>query len=374
MKPHLTRRMAALQSEMVGAGLDAIIFADRENLIYYAGTTEIECMAAVIPSTGDPILCCLWLDAAYIRECSGAGGENLLAYHFPSSNIGQTIVSAMQMLGLKAPRVGFHKYFVEFGIFDAIRQAFPDMEFRAAMDLTYRVRAVKDETELAYLQKASDFLSVGMEAAVAAVRPGITEVAVLAEADYAMRKAGSEGSTFRMQVLTHSKQMQAHAYASDVVIENDQPVVIHLGSSYRGYAAKMCRTVALGSISDETRRIYELLKVAQQKAVAALVPGVCVADIYDLVHACMAEHGYGDMILDQIGHGVGIRQSEFFPVVGKGLTHVIAKNMVVDLLLPTVFKPGVGGPRITDMIRVAETGGIFMTTFSRDLIDREHRV
>jgi Xaa-Pro dipeptidase len=369
MKQHLARRIAALQSEMAGAGLDAIVFADRENLIYYAGTTEIECMAAVIPATGDPILCCLWLDAPYIRECSGS--ENLLSYRFPSSNIGQTIVSAMQMLGLKAPRVGFHKYFVEFGIFDAIRQAFPKMEFRAAMDLTYRVRAIKDETELASMQKASDFLSVGMEAAVAAVRPGVTEIDVLAEADYAMRKAGSEGATFRMQVLTHAKQMQAHAYAGDVVIENDQPVVIHLGASCRGYAAKMCRTVALGAIPDETRHIYEVLKVAQEMAVAALVPGVCVAEIYELVHACVAKHGYGGMILDQIGHSVGIRQSEFFPVIGKGLPHVIAKDMVVDLLLPTIFKPGVGGPRITDMIRVAESGGTFMTRFPRDLIERE---
>jgi Xaa-Pro aminopeptidase len=371
MKPHLVKRIEALQSEMAGAGLDAIVFADRENLIYYAGTTEIECMAMVIPATGDPVLCCLWLDAPYIRECSGA--EDLLSYHFPTSNIGQTIVSAMHKLGLKSPCVGFHKYFVEFGVFDAIRQAFPDMEFRAAMDLTYRVRAIKDETELAYMQKASDFLSVGMEAAVAAVRPGITEVAVLAEANYAMCKAGSEGASFRMQVLSHAKQLQAHAYANNVVIENNQPVVIHLGASYRGYTAKMCRTVALGTIADESRRIYNLLKVAQEKAAAALVPGVCVSEIYELVHACVAEHGYGDMILDQIGHGIGIRQSEFFPVVAKGVPHIIARNMVVDLLLPTIFKPGVGGPRITDTVRVGESGGTFMTAFSRDLIEKEYR-
>ena len=368
MKPHLSRRINALQAEMTGAGLDAVVFADRENLIYYAGAVEIECMAAVIPASGEAILCCLWLDAAYVRECSSV--ENLLVYHFPTSNIGQTIVSAMRALNLKAPRVGFHKYFVEFGIFDAIRHAFPDMEFLPAMELTYRVRAIKDESELACLQQASDYLTVGMEAAVAAVRPGITEVAVLAEADYAMRKAGSEGATFRMQVLTHAKQMQAHGYAGNVVIENNQPVVIHLGSSCKGYAAKMCRTVALGNIAKETRHIYEVLKTAQEKAVAALVPGVCAAEIYELVHECVAAHGYGDMILDQIGYGVGIRQSEFFPVIGKGVPHIIARNMVVDLLLPTVFKPGVGGPRITDMIRVTETGGSFMTSFSRDLIEK----
>ncbi len=40
-------------------GLDAIVFTDRENLIYYTGAVEIECMAAVIPVEGEPVLCCL---------------------------------------------------------------------------------------------------------------------------------------------------------------------------------------------------------------------------------------------------------------------------------------------------------------------------
>jgi Xaa-Pro dipeptidase len=368
MKPHLARRVAALQAEMVKEGLDAVVFADRENLIYYAGTTDIECMAAVIPAAGDPILCCLWLDAPYVRERSGCA--HLLAYRYPASTIGQTIVAAMQELGLSAPRVGFHKYFVEFAVFDALRQAFPGMDFCPAMGLTYRVRAVKDDDELALIAKACSFLSVGMAAAVEAVRPGTTEVAVLAEADYAMRKAGSEGATFRMQVLTHAKQLLAHPYAADVTIEADQPVVIHLGASCQGYAAKMCRTVALGRIPKETRRIHQVLATAQDIAVAALRPGVVAADVYAAAHAYVEEEGYGNAFLDHIGYGVGIRQSEFHPIIGKGVDHRIEANMVVDLLLPTILKPKVGGPRLTDMIRVGAAGGLFMTDFPRALIDR----
>jgi Xaa-Pro aminopeptidase len=366
MKPHLARRIQALQAKMEQAGLDVVIFTDRENLIYYLGTTEIECLAAVIPLRGEPVVCCLWLDAAYVKERSAAG--TIKAYRFPDSTIGQTIVSAMRTLGLTAPRVGFHKYFVEFAVFDALRQAFPEMSFHPAMDLTYRVRAVKDAGELALIERACHFLSVGMQAAVDALRPGMTETAVLAEAEYAMRKAGSEGSTFRMQVLIHAKQLQAHPYAGDVVIENEQPVVIHLGASCQGYAAKMCRTVALGRIADETRRIHQVLKTAQDLAVAALAPGTRVSDVYEAVHAYVAGQGYGGLILDHLGYGVGIRQSEFYPIIGKGLTHVIERDMVVDLLLPTILKPGVGGPRLTDMVRVTETGGVYLTQFPRDLI------
>jgi Xaa-Pro dipeptidase len=185
-----------------------------------------------------------------------------------------------------------------------------------------------------------------------------------------MKRAGSEGATFRMQVLTRSKQLQAHPYAGNVAIEPDQAIVIHLGASCSGYAAKMCRTVALGQIAPETRRIYEVLGLAQMRAATLLVPGAVASQIYDAVHADIDAAGYGGMILDHLGYGVGIRQSEFFPIVGKGLNHTLATDMVVDLLLPTVFKKNVGGPRITDMFRVTEAGGQFMTTFPRDLVEK----
>ncbi len=251
MKPRLKRRIEALQAGMRQAGLDVVVFTDRENCIYYLGTMDIECAAMVVPVAGEPVACCLWLDAPNIKTCSGLA--EVLAYRFPASHLGRTIVAAMRRLGCRAPRVGFHKYFVEFGVFDALRAAFPDMAFLAAMEL--RVRAVKDREELALLETACSFLTAGMEAAVDILRPGLTEGRVLAEADYAMRKAGSEGATFRMQVLNHDRQLLAHPSAGQQRIRDNQPVVIHLGASFQGYAAKMCRTVFLGRATEESVRI-----------------------------------------------------------------------------------------------------------------------
>ena len=253
-------------------------------------------------------------------------------------------------------------------MYQALRAAFPAMECVSAVEMTYRVRSIKDQDEMALITKACSFLSKGMSAAVEAVRPGVSETEVLAEADYAMRKAGSEGSSFRMQVLTPKKQLLVHPYADASLIGNDQVVVVHLGASCGGYVGKMCRTVALGEPAQETLDIHELLRQAQDLAVGALLPGTCVADIYTEVAAFVAEAGYGGQFLDHLGYGVGIRQSEFYPVVGKDLPHVIEKDMVVDLLLPTIYKPGVGGPRITDVIRVLDDGGEYLTTFPRELV------
>ncbi|MDR2744469.1 MAG: Xaa-Pro peptidase family protein [Desulfovibrio sp.] len=366
MKQCLAKRIARLQTEMRKSHMDAVIFADRENLVYYADTVEVECMAAVIPAAGEPVLCCLWLDAPYVKARSGA--NRIRAYKFPSAAVGPAIVGAMKELGLNDPVVGFHKYFVDFPVFDAVRSAFPGMQWRSAAEITYRVRSVKDAEEMARMTGACNYVDAGMRAAVDFLRPGVTEVAVLAEADYAMRKAGSEGASFRMQVLTWPKQLLAHPYAGNVVIEDNQPVVIHLGATCEGYTAKMGRTVFLGEVPEETVKIYNVLRDIQDRAVSACKPGMKSSEIYDYACLPLREAGYDKFFLAHLGYGVGIRQSEFYPVIGKGIDHVLEKDMVVDLLLPTIYKRGAGGPRLTDMVRVSEGGGVRMTAFSRDVL------
>lgn len=96
----------------------------------------------------------------------------------------------------------------------------------------------------------------------------------------------------------------------------------------------------------------------------ALRPGVVSADVYDRVYRLIHEHGYAKMFMDQIGYGVGIRQSEFYPILGKGLPHELKENMVVDVLLPTIYKPHTGGPRITDTVLIKKDGCVRLTDFS----------
>ncbi|MGI9861829.1 hypothetical protein SDD30_10675 [Moorella naiadis] len=69
-----------------------------------------------------------------------------------------------------------------------------------------------------------------------------------------------------------------------------------------------------------------------------------------------------------VGYGVGLRQSEFYPIIGKGLEEVIEAGMVVDLLLPTIYRTGIGGPRVTDVIYVGEDKNEVLTEYPRELI------
>lgn len=362
MKELISARIAALQAKLKELGLDAAMIYDRENLIYFAGIDDLEGGALAVPSQGEPELFCLWMEAAHVREVSGI--QKVTAYMFPQNNQSTMMGAWLKAQNWTAPKIGFTRYFISLKDFQCIQDVAPDMVVGDIATACYEIRSVKTPQEIERMRVAGRALAAGMQAAIDCVKPGMMETEVLAEAEYAMAKAGSMGSPFRMQVLTHSRQMNIHPYASHANLEDNAPVVIHLGASSQGYVAKMCRTVFLGTPHPESVKIYEVLKEAQNVAVKALHPGVTCGEVYAKTAEYVASQGYEKQwVMHHIGYGVGIRQSEFYPIISKDSSTVLKENMVVDLLLPTIYVPGLGGPRITDTILLKKDGVEFLTDF-----------
>lgn len=362
----INRRINALQHKLMENSLDAAMIYDRENLIYFSGSDDLEGAVLVVPVEGEPELFCLWLDYESIKASSGI--EKVVPYHFPKNNQSTMAANWLASQKWKSPRVGFTRYFISLKDYQCLIEAVPDVVICDIATICYEIRSVKDRNELFLMEKAGNAVSAGMKAAVQAIKPGMTEAEVLAEAEYAMRKAGSQGPSFRMQVLCHERQLQAHPYAGDYIIKNNEPVVIHLGATYRGYTAKMCRTVFLGEVYKEIVEVYEILLQAQMAAFHLLRPGVTAGDLYEVAHKVLLEHNYREPWIDHIGYGVGIRQSEFYPVIAKGSPVIIRENMVIDLLLPTIYRKNIGGPRITDTILVGKNENRFLTEYPRNPI------
>jgi len=344
--------------------IDALFIVGRENLIYYTGVTEIECMALIMPRVGEPVAVTLWLDSDYIKHRSCL---NVRPYFFPKETLVSKVVECILDMGLGNSNIGFEKYFIEFSVFEGLKTAFPSMSFINAGELFYRLRSKKDHSEVEAIEKASSIVCRGMEAAINSVMPGRTELEVLAEAEYAMLKAGSGGSPFRPQVVSGPRTLLAHPCASEKKINEGEIVVIHLGATYQGYCSKMCRSVAVGSVPTEQERIYSVLLEAQERAIKILLPGVTAAEVDEAARQVVEKSGYGKAFLDFIGYGVGLRQSEFYPIIGKGRQDVIKNGMVVDLLLPTIYLKGIGGPRLTDVIHVGESKARILTDYPREL-------
>jgi Xaa-Pro aminopeptidase len=367
MNKHIyNHRVEKLQNHMIEQNVDICLLMDRENLIYFAGIEQIECMTLVVPKQGQPIGTTLWLDVSFVKENSFV--DDIRGYVMPNESVATKVTEIISEMGYDDPTIGFERYFVSFSFFSEMRNNFDTKKFIDFSLPIYMLRSVKEAFEIEFMREASNAVCEGMKAVIKAIKPGITELELAAEAEYASMKAGSQGAPFRPQIVTGKKMLSTHPFSNSDIISNNSVMIIHMGARVNGYIAKMCRTAVIGEVDQETLRIYEAIKNTQSTMLKELKSGVSCDYLSRLALDSMDEYGYKSKYLYIMGYGVGLRQSEFYPVISLGNPTLLEENMVVDFLMPTVYDKNYGGPRITDTILVKKDGCEVLTDYSREII------
>ena len=129
--------------------------------------------------------------------------------------------------------------------------AFSEVEYRGRLA---RVRAVKSPAELECLRQAGRFSVAAMEAAVRAMRPGVTENGIAAAAVAAMIEAGSEFFCTDPWVRAGHRSGIIHATYKRHFVKLGDPVIIELGGVYQRYTAPLYATAVIGRPSPARRR------------------------------------------------------------------------------------------------------------------------
>ena len=108
------------------------------------------------------------------------------------------------------------------------------------------LRARKSAAEIAVIRHAYRLAAIGLDAAVAAIHPGVTESAVAAEAEAAMRRAGAEGTGIDTIVASGPNARPILGRATFRQIERDDLVVLTMAPRYQGYHGAIGRPVFVG--------------------------------------------------------------------------------------------------------------------------------
>src|SRR5690606_9857335 len=104
----------------------------------------------------------------------------------------------------------------------------------------------KDAAELAVLRESAARLVPVVDVAVAAVRAGVTERAVAAAIEAALRDAGYERPAFDTIVGSGPNSALPHYRAGDRVLADGDLVVLDFGGVLDGYCSDLTRTVVVG--------------------------------------------------------------------------------------------------------------------------------
>ncbi|MDO5374714.1 MAG: aminopeptidase P family protein [Staphylococcus rostri] len=228
------------------------------------------------------------------------------------------------------------------------------------------IRMVKDETEIAYIQKAADIVDQAYEYILTIAKPGMTEKELKAHLESKMLHLGADDTSFDTIVASGHRGALPHGVASDKVIESGDMVTLDFGAYYKGYASDITRTFAVGQPSDEMIKIYETVLKAQKTAVSRIQAGMSGKEIDQVARDIIAEAGYGENFGHSLGHGIGLDIHEL-PMLSPKSSYILKPNHIVTIE-PGIYVNGLGGVRIEDDILIQENGCQCFTNSTKDLI------
>ncbi|MFH1327582.1 MAG: Xaa-Pro peptidase family protein [Candidatus Bathyarchaeota archaeon] len=356
----IRRRTEALRREMKASNVPCYISGGLSNIYYltnYLETGEAN-IFMLIPLDSDPVLFVPRMN--YARALENAVGcyvEPIEAGEKFSEKISEKIRE------MHVKQVFFDE--LSAVSYKSIKKSLDKQLLEPKPDIFQRLRQVKDEAEMRLLIKAAELSALGAKTALETLRAGLREFEVAAEAEYAMRKRGSDGVAFETIVASGSRSAYPHGECGRRRIKNGDAVIVDIGANYRGYKSDITRTKFIGTPSAEQLHAYTVVYSAYEEVSKNVKPGMVGKDIDGIARGIIEREGYGKYFLHGLGHGVGIDIHESPWLTVRSNDYIVEKNVIT--LEPGIYIPHKFGIRIEDTVRVTKDGITVLTQLAKNI-------
>jgi Xaa-Pro aminopeptidase len=249
-------------------------------------------------------------------------------------------------------------------------------------DPFYEQRVVKTAEEVRHIEDAQR----ATEEAVAAAHAMLRRAEIK---DEQLWLDGELMTSERIKKLINVKLMERDCIAQHTIVaggeqacdphnEGSGPLPAHRSiifdvfprSATTRYFADMSRTVIRGTVSPELKRLYSIVKDAQEDAIEKIKDGADGMKIHQGICARFEKAGYKTGLVNGrmqgyfhgTGHGVGLDIHEAPRISRTG--SLLQEGQVVTVE-PGLYYPGLGAVRIEDMVLVTKDGCRNLTNFPK---------
>ncbi|MBO0449792.1 aminopeptidase P family protein [Enterococcus sp. MJM12] len=262
--------------------------------------------------------------------------------------------------------LAFEENYISFAEYSVLEEIIEETPLIPIAGMIETLREVKDENEIALIQKACQIADQGFEHVLKFIRPGMTEIEVANQLDFYMRSLGATSVSFDTIVASGLRSAMPHGVASDKIIEQGDLITLDFGCYYEGYVSDMTRTFAIGDPGEKLKEIYQIVLEAQLKVIEAAQPGLTGIQLDAIARDHIAAAGYGEAFGHSTGHGIGLEIHEGPNVSFRADKQFVVNNVITDE--PGIYLPGIGGVRIEDDLLITASGNEVLTRSPKELI------
>lgn len=357
-------RLDRVRERMAQAKLGALVLTDPSDINYLTGynTFEVAVHVALVVTPSSLVLQVPSIEMGPAMASTRV--DQVLCYRW------ETVADVLEPLALALADAGqdigvdFWHGSLRHGLMAGLAERLPRCLFQDAGPILDRCRIVKTGAELDCLKQSAHITTLGMEAAAAAVRAGLTDSDIAAVGAEALLSGGSEFMSMQPIVTVGRRSSVIHCNHKRHPIQPGETVFMEFGAAYQRYTAPMMRTVVAGTptrrmveVFDTCRRIYDAL-------VMAMRPGRTFHSA-----AVAAEEALSPLVDEVFFSGVfGYTVGAQFPpswvegsgFIARGVNQVFEPDMVFHLPL-CLRIPGEWGMGFSDTVRVTEQGAVALT-------------
>ena len=246
-----------------------------------------------------------------------------------------------------------------------LMQLRPQLELRVSTCVE-DARMIKTPEEIQLLRRASEITDDVFADAFTQLREGMTELELGAVFSDTFLAHGVGRFAGDPMVCFGAGSAEPHHEPGTSRLQPGDAVCVDTGKRIGGYYSDMTRTVFYRSVSDEQKKIYNIVLEAQKRSQDAVAAGKCCRDIDAIARNYIYENGYEGRFGHGLGHSLGIDIHEN-PRFNQVCTDILKVGQVMTVE-PGIYLPGIGGVRIENSVVVTENGCEALTTPTRELI------
>jgi Xaa-Pro aminopeptidase len=354
-------RIARTGTEAEAVGVDALVVTPSPDLVYLTGydPPSFERLTAlVVRPGGDPVLIVPELERA-LALTSGVGERVELVGWRDGDDPYRAAAGLLPGEGRVA--IGDRMWASHLL---GLERALPAVEFLPASPVVSKLRAIKDDDELATLARAGRAADETFREICRMPFEGRREEEVAADLAGLLVATGHARSDFTI-VGSGPNAASGHHEPGPRTIRARDAVVLDFGGELAGYFSDTTRTVVVGEAPPEFEEVYGAVHEAQEAAFRAVRPGVRAEEVDRVARGVITAAGYGERFVHRTGHGIGLEVHES-PYIVEGNELPLATGMTFSIE-PGIYLEGRFGVRIEDIVAVIDGGADRLNRSTRDL-------
>lgn len=232
-------------------------------------------------------------------------------------------------------------------------------------DAVDMARNIKDIEEIELMRKASLLNDDTMAEVIYRLGEGLTERQMVGVVGDAHLRRGAD-TAYEHLVCYGKGCCESHHVSGSATINPGEPAIFDIWAPVNRYWCDMTRTVFYKSVSDEQRKVYDIVRAANEAGIAAVKPGVPICEVDKAARKVITDAGYGEYFTHRTGHGIGLAGHE--PPDCSSVSQMILQPGMCFSVEPGIYLPEQWGVRVEDLVIVTENGVEVLNHFTKDLL------